>query len=82
MEDPLRAGRSALSRAVMLEQANHGRWNDRKYRPPIAGRRGWTAMAAILLVAAAALCCGLCAYGISRAVRRAREHHEAQLTAR
>ena len=31
------------------------------------------AMATILLIAAVAACCGLCAYGISRSVRRSRE---------
>ena len=30
-------------------------------------------MTAILVIAAVALCCGLCAYGISRAVSRSRE---------
>jgi hypothetical protein len=31
------------------------------------------AMATILVVIGLALCCGLCAYGINRAVRRAKE---------
>jgi hypothetical protein len=31
------------------------------------------AMTTILVIGAAAACCGLCAYGISRAVRRSRE---------
>ena len=35
-------------------------------------------MATILVIAAAALCCGLCAYGISRAVRWARERRQVQ----
>jgi hypothetical protein len=35
-------------------------------------------MGAILVIAAVALCCGLCAYGISRAVRRARQRREPQ----
>jgi hypothetical protein len=40
-------------------------------------------MATILVIAAVALCCGLCGYGISRAVRRAKERRESkQLTAR
>lgn len=30
-------------------------------------------MSTILVIAAVTLCCGLCAYGISRAVRRSRE---------
>jgi len=40
-------------------------------------------MATILGIGAVALCCGLCVYGISRAVRRAKERSESkQLTAR
>jgi hypothetical protein len=35
-------------------------------------------MATILVIAAVVLCCGVCAYGISRAIRRARERREAQ----
>jgi hypothetical protein len=40
-------------------------------------------MATILVIAAVIVCCGLCGYGISRAVRRSKERREAkQLTVR
>ena len=40
-------------------------------------------MVTILIFAAAVLCCGLCAFGISRVVRGAKERREGQqLTAR
>jgi hypothetical protein len=35
-------------------------------------------MEAILVIAAVVLCCGLCAYGISRLVRGARERRDAK----
>jgi hypothetical protein len=41
-------------------------------------------MAAILVVVGVALCCGLCAYGVNRAVRRAKERrvHDAEALTR
>ena len=42
---------------------------------------GWDSMVAVLVIAAVVLCCGLCAYGIGRAVQRARERrgHDSEL---
>jgi hypothetical protein len=56
-------------------------------RPAVLAADRWqegvTAMATILIFAAVVLCCGLCAYGITRVVRRAKERREGQhMTAR
>jgi hypothetical protein len=56
-------------------------------RPEVPAADRWseevTAMVTILIFAAAVLCCGLCAYGISRVVRGAKERRKGQqLTAR
>jgi hypothetical protein len=45
-------------------------------RSPV--RWGSIAMGTILVIAAVVLCCGLCAYGISRAVRGARDRRGAR----
>jgi hypothetical protein len=64
-------GRSVLVLSLAVEEESGVRCRVGRAEP--VAPEGGMAMAIILVIGAVATCCGLCAYGISRAVRWSRE---------
>lgn len=74
---PLSGGPSALIHTARTEENVYSTgaiWEHGLQEP--GGRRVGMSAVAIIWISVAAACCGLCVYGINRAVRRSKERKE------